>query len=161
MESKWKEYQPYWKRSGNRRPLPGLLEAIRLYGEKNVNFFPPQYVENGYCKWCGEKIKNKRRTSFCCDECSLSYNNLTVWGRGRGAYSYRILCRDDFTCQDCGELHAFVNEFGVTIPIDDGKLEVHHINPVSSGGGDEPSNLITLCHNCHMKRHKEKNENRS
>lgn len=156
--SKWPEYQPYWVRKGTRKPLPGLLEAIRRYGEENVNFSPPKYVQPGYCRWCGKKIENKRRTSFCCDECSREYNNLTVWGRGRNAYSYKILCRDNFTCQDCGEFHAFQNEHSVCIPIDDGQLEVHHIKPVSEGGGDEPSNLITLCKNCHQERHRKLNE---
>jgi 5-methylcytosine-specific restriction protein A len=64
-----------------------------------------------------------------------------------------MIYRDNFTCQDCGEFHAMVNQFGMTIPIVDGDLQVHHILPVASGGGDEPSNLVTLCRNCHKKRH--------
>lgn len=44
------------------------------------------------------------------------------------------------------------------IPIDDGQLEVHHILPVSKGGGDEQKNLITLCKKCHKKRHKDMNK---
>ena len=43
-------------------------------------------------------------------------------------------------------------------PLSDGKLDIHHIVPVSQGGGDEPSNLITLCRECHKKRHKEAEE---
>lgn len=78
---------------------------------------------------------------------------MTVWNRGRDAYSLRILYRDNFTCQDCGEFHAHKNEHGIYIPIDDGKLNVHHIVPVSEGGGDEPTNLVTLCIDCHKKRH--------
>ena len=65
----------------------------------------------------------------------------------------RILYRDKFTCQDCGEIHTLKNEYGVPMPVDDGKVEIHHIVPVSEGGGDEPSNLVTLCHDCHMRRH--------
>lgn len=63
-----------------------------------------------------------------------------------------------FICQDCGEFHAFHNEHGVFVPIDDGKLNVHHIVPVKDGGGNEPSNLITLCIECHMKRHRRRKE---
>lgn len=74
---------------------------------------------------------------------------MTVWNRGRDPYSLRILYRDNFTCQKCGEFHAFVNEYGITIPIDDSKLEVHHLIPVCKGGGDEPENLQTLCRECH------------
>ena len=79
-----------------------------------------------------------------------------MWGRTRGAYSLRILYRDNFTCQDCGEFHAYKNKHGIFLPIDDGQLHVHHIIPVASGGGDEPSNLITLCIDCHLKRHRKK-----
>ena len=145
----WKRY---WERNGTRRPFPSLYEAIKAYGEDKVYYDQPQYVEAGYCKWCGKKIENKRRKSFCCDECSRWFNGVTVWHRGRDAYSLRILYRDNFTCQDCGEFKAYKNKYGVYIPIDNG-LEVHHIRPVSEGGSDSPDNLITLCHNCHTKRH--------
>lgn len=33
-------------------------------------------------------------------------------------------------------------------------LEVHHIVPVSRGGTNHKTNLITLCSTCHHKRHK-------
>ena len=32
-------------------------------------------------------------------------------------------------------------------------LEMHHIQYVSNGGGDEPSNLLVLCPNCHTMHH--------
>ena len=32
-------------------------------------------------------------------------------------------------------------------------LHVHHIVPVSFGGGDEPSNLVVICPNCHALAH--------
>lgn len=151
-------YKRYWERNRNRRPFPALYEAAKAYG--NEIYYPtPEYVKSGSCKWCGNPITNKRRKSFCCDECRDEFERMTVWGRGRDAYSLRILYRDNFTCQDCGEFHAFKNEFGIFVPIDDGKLNVHHIVPVSEGGGDEPTNLVTLCVNCHLRRHgKEKHE---
>lgn len=42
--------------------------------------------------------------------------------------------------------------------------EVHHIKPFMSGATDiekmalavDPNNLVSLCHDCHMKRHKKK-----
>ncbi len=34
------------------------------------------------------------------------------------------------------------------------KLEVHHIMSLSRGGTNSKRNLITLCENCHSKRHK-------
>lgn len=46
----------------------------------------------------------------------------------------RIFARDDYTCGYCGERG--------------GELECDHRNPVSLGGGDEDTNLITSCFRC-------------
>lgn len=54
-----------------------------------------------------------------------------------------ILERDRYTCALCVE-------------VDDGefsKMQIHHITPVSEGGNDDKSNLITLCFNCHKDLH--------
>lgn len=48
-----------------------------------------------------------------------------------------ILERDNHTCQVCREKKEH--------------LEVHHKTPIFLGGSPEPSNLISLCHSCHMK----------
>lgn len=143
----------YWEIHNTRRPFPPLYEAVKMYGSENVYFFAPIYEKENQCPWCGGEVNNKRRR-FCSNECRQHFNNVTVWNRGRDAYSLRILYRDNFTCQDCGEFHAFINEHGMPIPIDDGELEVHHIKPVSEGGGDEQQNLVTLCKECHKKRHR-------
>lgn len=41
--------------------------------------------------------------------------------------------------------------------LQDGRLtpveEVHHIKPVSQGGTNDPSNLMSLCQSCHTKIH--------
>lgn len=136
-----------------RRPFPPLYGARKKWGERI--FYPqPNYASAGCCRWCGKRLSGRRK-SFCSDECSKHFNDITVWHRGRDPYSLRILYRDNFTCQDCGEFHAFRNEHGFYIPIDDGRLQVHHIKFVCNGGGDEPENLVTLCVECHKKRHKE------
>jgi len=49
---------------------------------------------------------------------------------------YEVLRRDGFTCQYCGRKPPEV------------ELEVDHIDPVSAGGPDEVSNLITSCKDC-------------
>lgn len=57
--------------------------------------------------------------------------------------------RDKYTCQLCG-----TNGIGKV-------LEVHHIIPRRRGGSDKPSNLICLCHNCHINKvHSNKNDNK-
>lgn len=52
---------------------------------------------------------------------------------------YAILVRDDFTCQKCGR----GGKKSVWI------LEVHHIEERKNGGNNNPSNLVTLCVECH------------
>ena len=38
--------------------------------------------------------------------------------------------------------------------------EVHHIKPVQDGGGNEDSNLMSVCHSCHQILHRLLNENK-
>lgn len=53
-----------------------------------------------------------------------------------------ILDRDTYSCNMCGhQSHEL------------GKMQVHHIVPVSHGGSDSESNLVTLCKPCHMYVH--------
>lgn len=135
----------------DRKPLISLCQAHKLYGYICVD--RPKFVDKGICQWCGSKIKGKRRKSFCCKDCSDTFHRLVTWGRTRNAYSNQIVWRDNLTCQDCGVLLAFKNEHNIYIPLECG-AEVHHILPVSMGGDDNPNNLITLCHKCHIQRHK-------
>jgi len=48
----------------------------------------------------------------------------------------RILKRDKFTCQYCGTTGA------------DSDLEIDHKHPVSKGGTNDDSNLVTACYEC-------------
>jgi hypothetical protein len=52
----------------------------------------------------------------------------------RGAVS-----RDGGRCQECGTSRH--------------PLHVHHIESLSRGGSDDPSNLVTLCEDCHSQYH--------
>lgn len=64
------------------------------------------------------------------------------WRRTADWYEARdeTLERDDHECQDCGK--------------QEGSLHVHHIEPVSEGGGKfDTDNLITLCPEHHYKKH--------
>jgi len=53
---------------------------------------------------------------------------------------FKILKRDDFTCQYCGKKAPDV------------ELEVDHVIPVSKGGKDKPSNLKTVCIRCNREK---------
>lgn len=49
---------------------------------------------------------------------------------------YEILRRDSYTCRYCGRSAPEV------------PLRVDHVTPVALGGGDQPTNLVTSCHDC-------------
>ena len=49
---------------------------------------------------------------------------------------FEIFARDNFTCQYCGQKAPQV------------VLHVDHIHPVSKGGTNDPSNLVTACSSC-------------
>ena len=64
--------------------------------------------------------------------------------RGREAYtnnwpdiSKKIKQRDGYRCTKCGSTEH---------------LEVHHIIPISRGGGNSSVNLTTLCRRCHARQ---------
>lgn len=64
-------------------------------------------------------------------------------GGQKGFYNVKayVLHRDNYACQSKQKVkHS-------------DKLHVHHIKFRSEGGGDAPSNLVTLCDNCHNKLH--------
>lgn len=61
---------------------------------------------------------------------------------------HTVMERDSFLCQDC-------LKHGIITPA----TEVHHIKWLTPDNINDPSvslnpdNLISLCHDCHMKRH--------
>ncbi len=61
------------------------------------------------------------------------FNEQDVWQAIRKCVMYR----DDFSCQICDEMGT----------------EVHHIRPRYMGGKNHPHNLMTVCHDCHVKIH--------
>ena len=61
------------------------------------------------------------------------HHHTTQWERRRRA----ALDRDAYRCT-CSRA---------------GRLEVHHLRPVSQGGGDDLANLVTLCRRCHVSQH--------
>ena len=128
-----------------RRKMIPLYEAAKLYGKDNVEFKRPRYVPEGACEWCG-KLLPKRQTSCCCQNCTRAFNKATngAWGNSIGGYRNHIMRRDNYTCQICGEFHALINVYGITVPTTDGMLDVHHIIPVNEGGDDSPKNLIEI-----------------
>ena len=52
----------------------------------------------------------------------------------------QVLERDGWRCQTCGSMQ---------------RLQVHHLKLRSQSGGDVEQNLITLCAECHARKHRE------
>ncbi|KKN28543.1 hypothetical protein LCGC14_0853100 [marine sediment metagenome] len=83
----------------------------------------------------------------------VTRTNLYGWTKLR----WKILYRDKYTCQYCGQAAPNV------------QLEVDHIIPLSEGGADDDTNLITSCWACNRGKNglarsiyfKEKNRKRS
>jgi 5-methylcytosine-specific restriction endonuclease McrA len=57
-----------------------------------------------------------------------------------GPLRWRILARDNYTCQHCGATGARA------------ELTIDHITPVSVGGTNAESNLQTLCRSCNSRK---------
>jgi 5-methylcytosine-specific restriction endonuclease McrA len=60
---------------------------------------------------------------------------------------FQCVVRENGICQRCKEPLLTDN-----IPLAK-RLEVHHINPLKNGGDHSLSNLMLLCHDCHMREH--------
>lgn len=57
--------------------------------------------------------------------------------RNRDNYIHKeVLQRAKGFCENCQKYSPFI-------------LEVHHLKPVSKGGGDTPDNMVAICPNCH------------
>lgn len=88
----------------------------------------------GYCPVCGKPLPKGRR-AWCSDECYYWWLREYHWG-----YITQVIKdRDGHKCVECGAKD---------------ELEVHHIVPWKRSRDNSDENLITLCHECHMKAHR-------
>lgn len=136
----------------SRRPWMSLYKYEQQYGYQLNYRVPDTRTKPSTCRWCHQPLPTKRNKTFCCKDHADAWQSHFVWNRNRAPIPWRIMCRDKFTCQDCGFISAFTNEFGIEHPSPDG-LEVHHIIHVEHGGSDHEDNLVTLCADCHLARH--------
>lgn len=60
---------------------------------------------------------------------------------------YEVAKRDSFTCQTCGYKGKWRDK----------KIHIHHIDGSgqNSNPNNDPSNLVTLCYDCHANTHKQ------
>lgn len=146
---------------GKRRKWLSLTQYRNKYSDF-IDYKQPDFrKDKTTCKWCGKKLPTTRK-SFCNIYCSKAFSEATSERRGN-PLSYKILCRDNFTCSLCHRDLAEINNHGIKIPTSrlsdipdsDGEYrrlaEVHHKKAVSDGGSDNQENLTTLCIDCHLK----------
>lgn len=121
------------------------------------------------CTHCNSVIIRKKsrvrgEMNFCCDACMIQYFRESDFMKGEnnpnflgGAVKYygpdwynqrrKVRKRDLYQCQDCGILERELNR----------ELDVHHVVPFRffeySNHANRLENLISLCTDCHRKRH--------
>jgi 5-methylcytosine-specific restriction endonuclease McrA len=59
-------------------------------------------------------------------------------------FRLKVYQRDNYQCQNCGLSGGPNGEI---------ELHAHHIVPLSVGGNNTLSNIVTLCHHCHILIH--------
>lgn len=99
------------------------------------------------CGWCGG-VCGGRRTAWCGDACInqfyrvWSFRHVSLYVGARDGYRC-VRCPKDF---DPGGASRGAGKWQQHyIP-----WECDHIVPVLDGGTDDPANLRTLCHDCHV-----------
>lgn len=113
-------------------------------GEHYISEFTSFYRKKRWCNnpSCKEVIDEKVKT-FNYKKRQKKIERGTYRNGVSQELRKSILERDNFTCNLC--------RIENTNP---GKMQVHHIVPVSDGGLDDGNNLITVCKSCHTSIHK-------
>lgn len=87
-----------------------------MYPNDNIMYEQPDFREDKTtCKWCGSKLPTNK-SSYCTDECKDAFYRATKVD-SRARLPYKIQCRDNFICQECNKDLAYINEYGMKIPI--------------------------------------------
>lgn len=96
-------------------------------------------VHNKICKHCGTHYESTNKSSKYCSALCKAKNYRAR--RNNGTRNERAMLETirELPCVICGWQEA--------------PRDVHHIIPVSQGGKNDPSNLVTLCPNHHRMAH--------
>jgi len=127
---------------------------------KSITTIFPQ-TQQGCCRVCKEECPGRRRT-YCSENCKKIANatqKFFLWKTLRK----KVLKRDNWTCQECGEnkqdkIDHFKEEKPDLVermgePDFDHKFHADHIKPVSKGGKVfDMDNLQVLCEDCNLSK---------
>ena len=95
------------------------------------------------CKKCNGQFLSSKQSDKICKPCRLIDKGKFDYPRVFWKNKKIVLERDEFKCQCCGISQGELNT---------NKLIIHHID--GDRHNNSPSNLITLCNQCHMSLHK-------
>lgn len=101
-------------------------------------------IQRRSCELCGKTITGRNRMNsglrrFCSRKCSAMFTRTLGSANGYRllGFAYAIARSGRLACEECS-----TDDIAV--------LHVHHLR----GRSNQPSNLITLCANCHDRRHR-------
>jgi 5-methylcytosine-specific restriction endonuclease McrA len=139
-----------------------------------------KYTEDNNCISCGKKIVRKAVRCQLCNLKTRRGENHNFWKGGVSdlyrviyhrlwkSWKIKVLKRDDFRCQDCGEhQHLEVHHIRKFVLIREGVLREHpELSPIEDKyvladlivAEHRLEDGITLCYNCHKDRHFEKQD---
>lgn len=122
--------------------LPSFQKLLRGQGNnsrtKNVEYEKcSRFTDGRYCEEHRKMVERNYERYSRDPDVHKKYGR--AWRRIRDQY-----VKAHLFCEECFKR-------GILAPVD----EVHHIVPVSIGGTNNPSNLMSLCKSCHNKIHHE------
>ena len=85
------------------------------------------------CIMCDSVIMNPNRTKYCSSKCNTQYQKLKR--KLTELQKVRVKMLKERSCEYCGWKET--------------TCDIHHITPISEGGTNHSTNLITLCPNHH------------
>lgn len=142
-------------------------ERVTDYPSRGTRQFCSQKCQTDYCytmntcRYCGTRfrvMRSRRHRQYCNSRCYARSRRGVgnhKWNGGLNPFYYgpdwkqiaeQARQRDGYRCQRCGKAQKDCPR----------ALDVHHIRPYTSFGhqqfdaANQLSNLITLCHPCHM-----------
>ena len=106
------------------------IQLIKSFEITDENIFKRYRLVNILtCKTCNNRFESIGKVKYC-----IEHNVRSGFTKLR----FEILKRDSFTCQYCGRKAPNVI------------LHVDHIIPVSKGGTNIKTNLVTACQDCNL-----------
>lgn len=118
--------------------FPGLAALLDMPAELVQAGFPP-LVRTGAFAWNGREYESnpRRLREIGCVVVTMADEANRIRAEAREDFGAMVFVRDGFKCVYCGATSA---------------LTIDHVVPVSCGGRNDPSNLVTACRPCNSSK---------